>query len=183
MPEPTEGRPWATPWDRRPRPVPPWPPGVLALREPRRPELPPGQRAAIVSPFMERLRTPQAGAASRVWHFWDVMEVLSGRVLGNWMLRTMLFALVGYWIGLELQAVTGPFVSRAGERVLLTVSAPVTGAIWGAIFGLSASLFFRLVMAQAWEWVAVLVVLGSGVCTAAAMLAGRVVNAISQLTF
>jgi hypothetical protein len=183
MAEPPRGGPGSNPWDRRPPKVPPWPPSVLALREPRRPERTPEQRAAIVSPFMQRLRTPQPGTMSSWWHAWDALELLAGRVLDSWTLRTALCALIGFGIGAWMEATTGPFEIKAGARVLLSVSAPVTGALWGAIFGGSAKLFFRLVLVQAWEWVGILILLGAGLAFAAAALVRRLSHALLQLTF
>lgn len=183
MPEPPRGEPRSNPWDRRPPQVPPWPESVLALRETRRPERTPGQRAAIVSPFMQRLRTPQPGAMSSWWHAWDTLELLAGRVLDNWPLRTALCALIGFGIGTWLEATSGPFEIKAGARVLLSISASFTWAIWGAIFGFSAKLFFRLILVQAWEWVGILILLGTGLAFAIAALVRRFSHALLQLTF
>jgi hypothetical protein len=67
--------------------------------------------------------------------------------------------------------------------VLLSISVPVTWAIWGAIFGVSAKLFFRLILVQAWEWVGILILLGTGLAFAIAALVRRFSHALLQLTF
>ena len=70
-----------------------------------------------------------------------------------------------------------------GARGRLRRGVPVTGAVWGESCGLSEKLCFRLILVQAWEWVGILILLGTGLALAIAALVRRFSHALLQLTF
>lgn len=143
----------------------------------------PKARAPVVSPFMERLRTPAPGQGFRLRYISDELELLVTVVLGSAVLRMLVCGMIGCWIGAAVAEATGPFVSRAGGRVVFEASATAIGAAWGGVFGLSARWFFRLVFAEAWVWLGILITLVAGLSAAANSLVGRLIQAFDALHF
>ena len=140
-------------------------------------------RPTVVSPFMERLRTPVRRRVTRLWHLYDEIELLVTVVFASAVLRMLVCGMIGYWIGAAMAEATGPFVSRAGGRVVFETSAAATGGAWGALLGLSGRWFLQLVHAEAWIWLGIVIALAASLTTAASTLVGRLIQAFGALHF
>lgn len=140
-------------------------------------------RSVPVSPFMERLRTPMPGRFTRVRHVVDLLERVASAIFGNLLLRTAIFAFIGFWIGRYVDDAAGPYTIVANRQVVALVNWAVICALAGVLLASSVMLLVYVSFLGGWEWLVILVILGSGLTTAFTAFSGRLANALAALTF